>query len=181
MVTRKKASRKTAKKASKGKSGARAKSSRKAAPKSQAAASNGDERPDEVVPTPKTTLSAEDLDEFRTLLLHKRAELVGDVHNLTSEALRTDQMNTAGNLSSMPIHLADIGTDNWEQEFTLGLIENERQLLKEIDAALSRIDDKTYGVCEATHKPITKHRLRAKPWARYCIEYARAKEHGRLQ
>ncbi len=56
---------------------------------------------------------------------------------------------------------------------------NERQLLKEIDAALQRIADHTYGICEATHKPIGKQRLRAKPWARYCIESAREKELGR--
>ncbi len=127
---------------------------------------------------PKTKFSAEDLDEFRQLLLTKRAELVGDVDHMTSEALRGSQPGGSGNLSNVPIHMADVGSDNWEQEFTLGLVANERQRLKKIDAALQRIADRTYGICEGTHKPIGKQRLRAKPWARYCIEYARQNELG---
>ncbi len=79
----------------------------------------------------------------------------------------------------MPIHMADIGSDNWEQDFTLGLVASEQLVVREIDDALRRIKDRTYGVCMATHKPITLARLRAKPWAKYCIEYARALEEGR--
>ena len=79
----------------------------------------------------------------------------------------------------MPIHMADLGTDAWEQDFTLGLIANEKALVREIDEALERIADKTYGICVATDQPITRERLRAKPWAKYCIEYARLREEGR--
>jgi len=129
-------------------------------------------------PTPKTKFSEEVLAEFRQLLLTKRAELIGDVDHMTTEALRDSQPGGLGTLSNVPIHMADVGSDNWEQEFTLGLVANERQLLKEIDAALQRIADHTYGICESTHKPIGKQRLRAKPWARYCIESAREKELG---
>ena len=138
----------------------------------------GESQPPEQ-PTPKTKFSEEVLDEFRQLLLAKRAELIGDVDHMTSEALRDSQPGGLGTLSNVPIHMADVGSDNWEQEFTLGLVANERQRLKKIDAALQRIADHTYGMCEATHKPIGKQRLRAKPWARYCIEYAREKELGR--
>lgn len=132
-------------------------------------------------PKPKSPFSSEELVGYRQLLLEKRAELVDDVRAMTNEALRDNPPGGSGNLSSVPIHMADVGTDNWEQEFTLGLLETERELLKEIDAALARIEDKTYGVCEATHKPIGKRRLRAKPWARYCIEHARAKELGQAR
>ena len=128
--------------------------------------------------TPKTKFSEAELDEFRQLLLTKRAELIGDVDHMTNEALRNSQPGGVGSLSKVPIHMADVGSDNWEQEFTLGLVANERQRLKEIDAALQRIADRTYGICEATHKPIGKQRLRATPWARYCIESAREKELG---
>ncbi len=137
----------------------------------------GDSQPPEK-PTPRTKFSKEVLDEFRQLLLTKRAELIGDVDHMTSEALRDSQPGGLGSLSKVPIHMADVGSDNWEQEFTLGLVANERQRLKKIDAALQRIADRTYGICEATHKPIGKQRLRAKPWARYCIESAREKELG---
>ena len=80
----------------------------------------------------------------------------------------------------MPIHMADIGTDNYEQEFALGLMDEEKKLLEEIDAALSRIEDGSYGICEATGKAISKARLKAKPWARYCVEHARKLEQGLL-
>ena len=124
----------------------------------------GESQPPEQ-PTPKTKFSKEVLDEFRQLLLTKRAELIGDVDHMTNEALRNSQPGGVGSLSK-------------EQEFTLDLVANERQCLKEIDAALQRIADHTYGICESTHKPIGKKRLRAKPWARYCIESAREKELG---
>jgi DnaK suppressor protein len=130
-------------------------------------------------PLPKTKLNAKELAEFRELLLAKRAELIGDVGNLAGEALGQNRRDASGDLSIMPIHMADLGSDNWEQEFTLGLLDNERRLLREIDEALARIEDRTYGICLATHRPITKTRLRAKPWAQYCIEYARALEAGR--
>lgn len=132
--------------------------------------------PDEK-PVPKTRLKDKELKEFEQLLLKKRAELIGDVAHLTHEALGNE--HTDGT-SSVPLHMADVGTDNWEQEFTLGLIDNERALVREIDGALDRIVDKTYGVCLATHMPISKSRLKAKPWAKYCVEYARMREAGRI-
>jgi RNA polymerase-binding protein DksA len=126
----------------------------------------------------KTYLSAKELREFKALLLAKREELAGDVQHLTSEALNRTEPGS-GEQSSMPIHMADLGTDTWEQDFTLGLIASEKALVREIDEALERIGDKTYGICVATDKPITRERLHAKPWAKYCIEYARLREEGR--
>jgi RNA polymerase-binding transcription factor DksA len=70
-------------------------------------------------------------------------------------------------------HLADDGD---AREVTIGLLANERKLLAEIDEALARIDSGTYGVCLATGRRIGKPRLRARRWAKYCIEYARAME-----
>ena len=124
----------------------------------------------------KTRLSPEHLDQFKELLLAKRHELTGTVNQLRDEALHKSRQDAAGDLSSMPIHMADLGSDNWEQEFTLGLVASENELLREIDDALRRIEDRTYGICLATNKPIQRTRLRAKPWAKYCIEYARELE-----
>jgi RNA polymerase-binding protein DksA len=72
--------------------------------------------------------------------------------------------------------MADMGTDNYEQEFTLGLMEKDRQLLREINSALQKINEGTYGICEGTGKPIAKVRLEVQPWARYSIEHARKLE-----
>ncbi|HEV2295619.1 MAG TPA: TraR/DksA C4-type zinc finger protein [Tepidisphaeraceae bacterium] len=120
-------------------------------------------------------LSSKELEHFRGLLLDKRRELVGDMSHMEREALRSA---SGTNLSNLPMHMADMGTDNYEQEFTLGLVEKERVLLREINQALAKIQDGTYGICEGTGKPINKMRLEAQPWARYSIEHARQMERG---
>jgi RNA polymerase-binding protein DksA len=126
-------------------------------------------------------LTPEEVEQFRQLLLEKRAEILGDVSTLHNEALNKDRRDAAGDLSSMPIHMADLGSDNYELEFTLGLIEGERAILKEIDEALERIRNNTYGICLATGKPIGKARLKAKPWAKYSYEYTLAQEQGQAR
>ncbi|MHC5108252.1 MAG: TraR/DksA family transcriptional regulator [Planctomycetota bacterium] len=128
--------------------------------------------------TPKTYLTAKQLREFKTLLLEKRRAMTGDVEHLAFEAFTSAG---SGSQSAMPIHMADVGTDHFEHESNLGLIEHEQGLIRQIDEALQRIQDKTYGICLATHKPIRLARLQAKPWAKYSIEYARAREEGRVQ
>ena len=120
-------------------------------------------------------LSKQDLQYFRMLLLERRREIIGDVGSMESEAFKS-----GSNLSNMPIHMADVGTDNFEQEFTLGLIESERQILREIQEALVRIDNGTYGTCVGTGKPIPRVRLEAVPWAKYTIEYSRLLESGKV-
>lgn len=121
-------------------------------------------------------LSKSDLQYYRNLLLERRKEIIGDVGSMESEAFKG-----GSNLSNMPIHMADVGTDNFEQEFTLGLIESERQMLREIQEALVRIDNGSYGICLGTGKQIPKVRLEAVPWAKYTIEYSRLLESGKLQ
>ncbi len=123
-------------------------------------------------------LTPEDIEKFREMLLAKRQQLVGDVDNMTEDTLRKSRSDAAGDLSCMPIHMADIGSDNYEQEFTLGLIQNEQNLLKEIDEALERIAKGTFGICMATGKAIGKARLKLKPWAKYSIDYVRQTEKG---
>jgi RNA polymerase-binding protein DksA len=129
----------------------------------------------------ETFLTPEEVELFRQMLLQKRGEILGDVSTLHDEALNKDRRDAAGDLSSMPIHMADLGTDNYELEFTLGLIEGERAILREIDEALERIRRGTYGVCLATGKPIGKARLKAKPWAKFCYEYTLAQEQGQAR
>ncbi len=129
----------------------------------------------------KSSLTAAEIKYFKQILLAKRAEIVGDVNSIESEALKKSRLDAAGDLSSMPIHMADIGTDNFEQEFALGLMDSERKLLVEINDALKRINDGFYGICEGTGKPIPKVRLQAKPWARYCIKYAIMVEQGLIK
>jgi len=117
------------------------------------------------------SLTKQDLQYFRNLLLEKRREIIGDVGSMESEAFKG-----GSNLSNMPIHMADVGTDNFEQEFTLGLIESERQILRQIQEALGRVEEGVFGLCAATGKPIGRVRLEAVPWAKFCIPcYERAR------
>ena len=123
-------------------------------------------------------LTVAEIQHFRELLLQKWTEIVGDVDSIESEVLKKSRLDAAGDLSSMPIHMADLGTDNFEQEFALGLMDGERKILAEIGDALKRINEGVYGICEGTGKPIARARLEAKPWARYCIKYATMVEQG---
>jgi DnaK suppressor protein len=124
----------------------------------------------------ETPLTAADIEHFKQMLLEKREEILANVNEMGDETLKKSRGDAAGDLSSMPIHMADIGSDNYEQEFTLGLMDSERKLLKEIDDALQRVEHGTYGICEGTGRQIQKARLEAQPWARYCVEYARKLE-----
>ena len=103
---------------------------------------------------------------------------MGDMSGIEAGTLGRNQKESAGDLSSMPTHPADIGSDNFEHEFTLGLLESERALFTEINEALERIQNRTYGVCMGTGKPIGKSRLTARPWCKYCIEYQKLIEKG---
>ena len=122
----------------------------------------------------KSRLNKKQLDQFRDLLLAKRAELIGDLSALEDQALNA----SGGNSSHMPIHMADIGSDTYDQDFMLNLAETERKGVREIDAALHRIHEGTYGICQLTGKPIPMARLNAKPWAKYTVEAARLVESG---
>lgn len=118
-------------------------------------------------------LGRRELDHYRELLLEKRKEILADVM-----AIEESVFQGGGELSSMPVHMADIGTDSYEQEFSLGLMEEEKRTLAEIQQALARIEDGTFGICEGLGVPIEKERLEAIPWTRYSLEYARMREKG---
>ncbi len=77
-------------------------------------------------------LTKKEIEHFRELLIAKMTEIVGDVHSIENEALKKDRTTASGDLSSMPIHMADIGTDNYEQEFALNLLDSERKNLRDV-------------------------------------------------
>ncbi len=121
-------------------------------------------------------LTAVELRKFTAMLLEKRNEILGSVNEMESEALGRNRTD----LSNMPLHMADAGSDNYEIDNTLGLMDSERRLLGEIDDALARIEKRAYGVCEGAGERIPKKRLNAIPWARYCVKCAALAEKGLL-
>jgi RNA polymerase-binding protein DksA len=121
---------------------------------------------------PKARMPRKDLDRYREMLIRKRNELIGDVANMEDEALRQN----SGSLSNLPQHMAEQGSDTCDQSLSLDLAQVDRRLIKEIDEALKRIDDGTYGICMRTGKRISAERLNEVPWAKYTIEAAREME-----
>lgn len=119
-------------------------------------------------------LKKKDLDQFKELLIALDARLRGDVQTLSSGALGT------GSDSRTPTHMAELGTETYEQDFSLRVMEGDQEVLQEVRAALQRIADGTYGVCEgceAAGRPpskrwIPKTRLKVIPHARYCVSCA---------
>lgn len=118
-------------------------------------------------------LNRKQLEHYQALLIEKMKEILGDVSSLE----QTLSPNS-GDVSSMPVHLADMGTDSYEQAFNLDLMAEERKTLVEIQHALTRIQNGTFGLCEGLGSPIEKKRLEAIPWTRYSLEYARMIESG---
>lgn len=109
---------------------------------------------------------------YKERLLLLRARLRGDVNGLVDAALRKPRSEANGDLSSMPIHMADVGSDNFEQEFTLSLMQNGGETLDLIEAALERIESGTYGACLECGCRIPKTRLNAIPYTPYCVKCA---------
>ncbi|MDZ4688755.1 MAG: TraR/DksA family transcriptional regulator [Planctomycetaceae bacterium] len=126
-------------------------------------------------------LKTTDLDEFKQLLVSLRARVRGDVEQMTTEAL---DRNGDGGESKSPTHLAELGTENYEQDFALRRVENEQELLDEIGEALRRIDKGGFGQCEIclaaglspAKAAIPKARLKVIPYARNCVECERKRE-----
>ena len=123
-------------------------------------------------------MKTEELEAFRHTLETLRSRLRGDLDQMTDEALRRNITNGSGNLSNVPLHMADVGTENYDQEFTLELIENEQETLDLVNEALARLDKGKFGLCVECAEPIAKPRLQASPYTRHCIRCARVLENG---
>jgi RNA polymerase-binding transcription factor DksA len=120
-------------------------------------------------------MKKEILEKLKGKLLERRKQLLVDVTNIQTNSLRRRD-DASGDLSAMPIHMADIGSDTFEKEFAVDLIESEQEELREIDAALERMVDGSFGVCEVCSAVLTYQRLMAVPYARLCVDCKRHEE-----
>jgi DnaK suppressor protein len=129
-------------------------------------------------------MKPDELSEFRTMLKLLQARLRGDVEQLQEEAFAGSE---AGNESRSSNHMAEMGSDAWDLDFSLQLVESDQGVLEEISHALKKVDAGSYGLCEAcldlgkaeAKARIPKARLQAIPHARNCIECERIKENRR--
>lgn len=110
-----------------------------------------------------------EMEKFKKLLLEKKKELISNVNHITGDTRRQSQKEASGDLSGYSLHMADMASDNFEREFSLNLASGERETLLEIDEALKRIEEKAYGKCLSCDKKISKRRLSAVPYAKFCL------------
>ncbi len=121
-------------------------------------------------------LTKKDTQVYKKLLLEKREEIIVDIAHISEETLKKSQKDASGDNSGYAFHMADVATDTYDREFSLGLASKERMVLQEINHALLKIDEGKFGVCEECKRPITKVRLKAVPYAMLCLKCQEKKE-----
>lgn len=115
-----------------------------------------------------------DMKAYKERLVALRSRLRGDVTAMANSALHRDEEN--GGASAMPIHMAELGSENFEQEFTLSLMETEEDTLAAIETAIERVEEGVYGRCVGCEGTIPKTRLNAIPYALMCVRCAEKQE-----
>ena len=120
-------------------------------------------------------MSVTDVDRFRQALLEERRRVQAAIENIHNDHPGSISDET-GEDAVYDNHLADTATETYDRELDYTLEENSEHVLAEIDAALKRIDEGTYGICTNCGKPIPVERLEALPWATLCIDCQRERE-----
>jgi RNA polymerase-binding transcription factor DksA len=110
-----------------------------------------------------------------------RSQLTEGIERHSEESLKRSAKDDAGDLSAYGQSMADGGINTFDRDFILSLVSNEQEALSEIDAAIKRVRDGTYGICEVTGKPIAKERLLAVPFTRYSAEAQKQIERNRYR
>jgi DnaK suppressor protein len=120
-----------------------------------------------------------DTTEFRTLLEEERTRIMDAIEYLASEnpGNMQDELGELGGRGT-DNHLGDMASVTFDRELDEGLGEGAQQTLEQIDRALAKLDDGTFGICERCGKPIAPERLRARPWATLCIDDQRLADRG---
>lgn len=113
---------------------------------------------------------------YKGLLLEKREELVGGITHISEDTLKKSQKEASGDISGYAFHMADVATDNYDREFSLGLASKERGVLHEINSALEKLEEGGFGLCERCKKIISKIRLKAVPYATLCLKCQKDRE-----
>jgi len=124
----------------------------------------------------KKKLTKKELLEFKKIISKRKEEVSKEIEHISDDTLKKSQKEASGDISGYTYHMADMATDNYDREFSLGLASNDRQVLYELDDAMKRIEDGSFGVCEDCNSIISKVRLKAVPHARLCIKCQEKRE-----
>ncbi|MEW5758204.1 MAG: TraR/DksA C4-type zinc finger protein [Candidatus Omnitrophota bacterium] len=117
-----------------------------------------------------------DIKFYKSLIIKRKEEILDTIKHIADTTLRKSQKEASGDISGYSYHMADAATDTYDREFSLSLASSEQDALYEIEDALKRIEEKTFGLCEVCHGQIAKIRLKVVPYARLCLKCQEAKE-----
>ena len=106
---------------------------------------------------------------YRKLLLKIKEDTLHDIKQMATDNSGSHK-DTSGDVSGHALHMADVATDMYDREFSLGLASNDRELLYKVDQALNRIANKTFGICRECKKLIPLARLKAIPYTETCLK-----------
>lgn len=121
-------------------------------------------------------LTRKELIGFKRIILKRKEELLEGIQHISEDTLKRSQKDASGDISGYTYHMADVATDTYDREFSLGLASNERQILYELEDALKKIEDGSFGICEECALAISRVRLKAVPYARLCVKCQEKKE-----
>ncbi|MBI2885181.1 MAG: TraR/DksA C4-type zinc finger protein [Candidatus Omnitrophica bacterium] len=121
-------------------------------------------------------MSKQQLQEFRKRLLDERAKFAGELKTIARKSSKNPR-DSSGDLSGYTMHMADMSADTYERELDVNIASSEQTVLYQIEEALKRFEEGTYGICQQCSKPISLSRLKAVPYTELCIECQRTKEH----
>lgn len=117
-------------------------------------------------------MSENDLHKFRRALESLSSRIRADANGMVEQARSGSGGNGGSELSNVPLHLGDMGTEEFLYDMNTTLLANEQYIVAEAREALTRMDKGTFGVCESCGRPIGQARLAAIPYARYCVKCA---------
>ena len=118
----------------------------------------------------KNKLAKKEIAGFKKIVLKRKEEILDEIKHISEDTLKKTQKDASGDISGYTYHMADVATDSYDREFSLGLASNERKLLYELEDAVKKIEDGTFGICEECKILITRTRLKAVPYARLCVK-----------
>ena len=118
----------------------------------------------------KNKLAKKEIAGFKKIVLKRKEEILDEIKHISEDTLKKTQKDASGDISGYTYHMADVATDSYDREFSLGLASNERKLLYELEDAVKKIEDGTFGICEECKTLITRTRLKAVPYARLCVK-----------
>jgi RNA polymerase-binding transcription factor DksA len=130
---------------------------------------------------PARAFRKDELAFFRGHLQQQLELIQGNLNALASDNLKRSPVESTGDISAHSTHMADQGTDNFDRELALNLASSRQDSLYDVEDAIRRVDEGTYGACEACGGAIERPRLKALPFAKKCMACQNAAERGRTK